>query len=160
MSRYAVLFKDSVAKAPEPRWITLLPKMDDDSAPELRTLVSYVSPEKRRSISEATTGKKDWTDAIESPSFQLAFLREALREKQWEGMCAANLIRFGEFFMRRPELIAQMADVGGIDEFPADASDFDAIFSKIRFDLLLLIVNSSTSLDEWAKQEIQKLKNE
>lgn len=160
MSRYAVLFKESVAKAPEPRWITLLPKLDDDSAPELRVLVSYVPPERRKTIAETTTGKKDWTDALESPSFQLAFLRDALKEKQWDGMCGPNLIRFGEFFMRRPDLVKQMVEIGGLDEFPADASDFDAIFSHVRFDLLLAIVNSSTSLDEWAKAEISKLKNE
>lgn len=156
MSRYAVLFKDAVTETPPPRWVTVLEKIDDDVAPELRVKVSYVPQAKRKSISEATTGRKEWTESLSSDKFRLEFIKEALKTKEWAGMTKFNLKRFGEFFLTHPALVESLENV---DEFPTDDSDMDALFGKMRTDLALTVVNAAISLDDWAQEEYERLKN-
>lgn len=156
MARYALLFKDSVAESPAPRWVTLLDSLDESIAPELRIKVNYVPIARRKTISETITGRKDWTDSLGSEKFKLEFLKEALKSKEWEGMTKFNLKRFGEFFLERPSLVDSLEN---IDEFPSDDSDFEALFGKMRADLALTIINAAISMDEWANEELERLKN-
>lgn len=157
MSSYAVLFKDSVTETlPEPRMVVLLSHIDDER-PELRVKVSYITRQRRKEIAERVTGKNEWTNALDDKSFQRAFLFEALKSQEWEGMTKANLKRFGEFFFLRPALVDQ---IEGIENFPKDRSDFDALFGNMREDLWVRIINVCTSMDEFQAQAVENQKNE